>query len=114
VKENIALRYERLLDFFTDTASFGAIVGRYANRTADGHFELSGSSHYMPLNDGRNSLHGGPGGFAQKVWSPSSVPNGIEFLLVSLADEWDFPEPSRLDVLILFETIRCGSTFMPS
>src|SRR5258708_27572485 len=41
----------------------GATIGRYANRIANGAFELDGHRFQLPTNDGRNALHGGLVGF---------------------------------------------------
>ena len=41
-------------------AFFGAIIGRYANRIADGKFALDGKTYSLPQNDGTNTLHSGP------------------------------------------------------
>ena len=46
----------------------GATVGRYANRIANGRFELDGKQFQLPTNDGTNALHGGLSGFDRKVW----------------------------------------------
>jgi aldose 1-epimerase len=48
---------------------FGATIGRYGNRIADGRFVLDGVTHCIPLNDGANAIHGGPKGFDTQVWS---------------------------------------------
>src|SRR5579863_9905338 len=53
-------------------AFFGAIIGRYANRIAHGSFMLDGKKYSLPLNNGENSLHGGPHGFNNVVWKASS------------------------------------------
>lgn len=47
---------------------FGAIIGRYANRITKGQFTLNGQIYQLPLNNGENTLHGGPSTFAQDLW----------------------------------------------
>src|ERR1700709_2467776 len=47
----------------------GATVGRYANRIANGRFELDGERFQLPTNDGANALHGGLSGFDRKPWA---------------------------------------------
>jgi aldose 1-epimerase len=46
----------------------GAIVGRYANRIHDGKFTIDDKQYQVAQNDGKNHLHGGPGGFHNVVW----------------------------------------------
>src|SRR4051794_3485924 len=57
---------------------FGASVGRYANRIAGGRFTIDGHAYQLPLNDGTNSLHGGPLGFDRRIWRIVSVRGGAE------------------------------------
>jgi aldose 1-epimerase len=47
---------------------FGATIGRYAGRIANGNFELDGENFQLNKNSGENSLHGGDIGFSQMVW----------------------------------------------
>jgi aldose 1-epimerase len=47
----------------------GATIGRYANRIANGRFELDGKHFQLPTNDGANALHGGLSGFDRKPWT---------------------------------------------
>ena len=57
-------------DFLSDKdANFGAVIGRYANRIANGTFSLNQKEYHLPQNDGANCLHGGPGGFAFQFFS---------------------------------------------
>ena len=62
-------------------AFFGAIIGRYANRIAHGSFTLDGKKYSLPLNNGENSLHGGPHGFNNVVWKAKPIANGVELTL---------------------------------
>jgi aldose 1-epimerase len=51
----------------------GATIGRYANRIANGAFELDGHRFQLPTNDGRNALHGGLAGFDRKNWTITAL-----------------------------------------
>jgi len=46
----------------------GATVGRYASRIAGARFPLDGRHVELVANEGPNQLHGGPGGFHDRVW----------------------------------------------
>lgn len=70
---NIVLGFPTLKDYETKSAEgglyFGALVGRYANRIAKGHFALDGHEYTLPVNNGPNALHGGIKGFDKQVWT---------------------------------------------
>lgn len=50
-------------------AALGATVGRNANRLKGAAFELSGKTHRLTANEGRNNLHSGPDFFFQRMWT---------------------------------------------
>lgn len=53
-----------VLDYKTNEPYFGAIVGRFANRVANGKFSIDGKDFQLECNEkGINHLHGGHIGF---------------------------------------------------
>lgn len=70
---------------------FNAIIGRYANRIAHGSFTLDGKKYSLPLNNGQNSLHGGPHGFNNVVWKAKPVADGVELSYLSKDGEAGYP-----------------------
>jgi aldose 1-epimerase len=48
---------------------FGAIIGRYGNRIANGKFSLNGKTYKLDQNNGSNTLHGGFLGWNTHVWT---------------------------------------------
>lgn len=67
-------------------------IGRYANRIANGKFTLFGEDHDLVINNGPNSLHGGPTGYHTRVWHAEQIDERtIEFKRRSADNEEGFP-----------------------
>lgn len=74
---DVVLGHRTLEEYFG--ANFqGTFVGRYANRIGDARFTLNGKTYELSKNDGRNTLHGGPGGYHQVLWQMEASENGGE------------------------------------
>lgn len=65
---DVTLGYDALEGYLEDRAHFGGIIGRFANRIAQGKFSLNGKQYTVAKNDGENHLHGGIQGFDKVVW----------------------------------------------
>ena len=94
---DVLLGYDTLEQYLQGGCYFGATVGRVANRIAGGQFELNSISYKLPLNDGNNHHHGGPDGFAFRVWSIASVSDTAVTLTLHSPDG-DQGYPGNLDV----------------
>ncbi len=66
---DVVLGHDSLAQLLAGMPSVGAFIGRYANRIARGHFQIDGQSYQLPVNEGPNCLHGGPGGSRHRVFS---------------------------------------------
>jgi aldose 1-epimerase len=93
--KNIVLGFDTLAPYLAGVPYFGAMVGRYANRIANGHFSLDGSSYQLAQNDRVNSLHGGRSGFDKRVWtaqfSQTAHVSVLRLTYVSAAGEEGYP-----------------------
>jgi len=67
-KKNIVAGFKELSQYSINKDYLGCIVGRYANRIANGRFTLDDKKYQLTLNDGVNHLHGGVFGFHLKHW----------------------------------------------
>jgi aldose 1-epimerase len=101
---DVTLGFDNLQDYVSRSPYFGAIIGRYGNRVANGRFTLNGVDYQIPLNDGPNALHGGPEGFHMKVWNAKEIHDattiGVELSYLSPDGEMGFP--GNLEVLVRY------------
>ena len=69
-KANVALGFGNIADWEAKNKNYGlgAIMGRYSGRIAGAKFSIDGKEYKLTQNDGKNTLHGGPGGFDSRVW----------------------------------------------
>ena len=89
--DDVALGYGRPEDYFGDGPCMGKTPGRYANRIALGKFWLDGKEYHLAQNNGPNHLHGGPNGFANKLWTGRVETDRVVFNLVSPDGDEKYP-----------------------
>ena len=102
-KDNLTFGYGTFEGTIKGDMSFGSIVGRYANRIANAKFTLDGVEYKLPVNNGPNTLHGGPGGWHSVVWNTEVVKNSefpaVKFTYVSPDLEQGFPGTVNVEVV---------------
>ncbi len=102
--EDIVLGYARPQEYLDRPQYFGATVGRFANRIANGRFTLDGRAYRLAANDHGNSLHGGLRGFDKVVWRIDSVQSGpaASVTLSYLSPDGEEGYPGNLHVEALY------------
>lgn len=73
---DVLLAYDDVASFEKTPNFWGATIGRYGNRIADGKFTLDGKSYQLLQNDHGQSLHGGGKGFDVQNWKLESIKSG--------------------------------------
>lgn len=93
VFEDVVLGFPNLESYKTIKGSyFGAIIGRYANRIANGTCHVDGEVLKLAINNGKNHIHGGTKGFNNMVWEVNYYSaNEIEFYRTSPDMEEGYP-----------------------
>lgn len=86
------LGFATLAEYLADRSYAGSVVGRYANRIAEGRFVLDDRTFQLTRNEGSTHLHGGASGFSHRNWR--IVDRGQQHAtleLVSAAGEEGYP-----------------------
>ncbi|HEX8352371.1 MAG TPA: aldose epimerase family protein [Pyrinomonadaceae bacterium] len=100
---DVVLGFDGMEGYLAGNFYLGAVVGRYANRIANGRFTLNGVEYKLAANNGPNHLHGGVRGFDKVLWAarPLRVRNGsaLELTYVSPDGEEGYPGTLRVRVV---------------
>lgn len=102
-RDNITFGYDTFEETLAGDMSFGSVVGRYANRIAKGKFTIDGVEYTTILNNGPNTLHGGPLGWHSVVWETEvikeSMAPSVKFSYMSPDMEQGFPGNVNIEVV---------------
>ncbi len=89
--EDIVLGFDTLAGYLEKNPYFGALIGRYANRIANGKFELHDQIFTLVKNNGENALHGGPLGFDKVKWNAEPGDSSLTLQYTSQDGEEGYP-----------------------
>lgn len=87
-----------------DLPYLGALVGRYANRIANGRFTIEGKQFELETNNSVNHLHGGVNSFDAKIWTPEVIEQaGKPALALSyLSPNLENGYPGNLQIRVIY------------
>lgn len=101
---DVVLGYNNLANYIKSSPYFGALIGRYGNRIAKGHFVLDGEEYTLATNNGVNALHGGIKGFDKVVWKARAYHSkeGPALKLTYLSKDGEEGYPGNLSVKAVY------------
>ena len=102
--DDVVLGFDSLEGYVAEHPYFGALIGRYGNRIANGSFTLDGENYQLPVNNGPNSLHGGNRGFDKVVWrgEPFENENGRGIILRYTSPDGEEGYPGTLEARVTY------------
>ena len=91
-RNDIVLGFEGVEGYSDNRGSFGALLGRNANRIADGRIVIDGQVYELSKNENGATLHGGVDGFGKRFWRVLKYdPLELTLALVSPDGDQGFP-----------------------
>jgi aldose 1-epimerase len=101
--EDIVLGYSNIKDYLKSKEKyFGALIGRYGNRIADGKFALNAKEYDLAQNNGPNHLHGGNKGLESVVWDAKQV-DGQTLELRYISKNMEEGYPGNLNIKVVYK-----------
>ena len=100
---DVVLGYDSIAGFTQKgNPFFGALIGRYGNRIAKGHFTLDGTTYTLaPYNNGQ-SLHGGLKGYDKVIWKVGKQAGDSSLKLTYLSKDGEEGFPGNLSVEVIY------------
>ena len=99
--DDVSVGYENIDKYINNNGErfLGCVVGRYANRIANGKFEIDGVEYTLPQNNNGQTLHGGLKGLDMQVWDVNKISdNSIQFSYTSTDGDEGFPGNLSINV----------------
>lgn len=99
--KDVVLGFDSIADYINIPSDFGASIGRYANRIAEGRIEINGEAIQLPLNNYGHCLHGGPTGWQYQVYE-GNQPNDSTLTLVMHSPDGDNNFPGNVTATVTY------------
>jgi aldose 1-epimerase len=99
---DVVLGFDDLEGYLGPHPYFGALVGRYANRIANGRFSIGDDDHVLATNNGPNALHGGIRGFDKVVWEIVAKASSNRCVLRYVSADGEEGYPGKLTTTVTY------------
>jgi aldose 1-epimerase len=106
--QSVVLGFDNLQDYLDHSPYFGAIVGRCANRIANGKIAIDGRAYQLDQNDNSHHLHGGSKGFSRRNWQIEQS-DKASVLLKLVSEDGDMGYPGRVEALVRYTLTGSGA-----
>jgi aldose 1-epimerase len=110
-RADVVLGFSDAAAYAQTPGSFGALLGRNANRIADATIMIDGHRYHLSENDNGSTLHGGAVGFGRRFWSVA-FSDKQTLTLTLRSEDGDQGFPGDLDVIATYrlvgEELRLG------
>lgn len=100
--QDVVLVFDNIDDYIRIPSDFGASIGRYANRIAQGRFVLDNDTIQLPQNNFGHCLHGGPQGWQYQVYDANLIDN-TTLELTRLSPDGDENFPGNVTAKVTFK-----------
>ena len=108
-KANVVLGYDNV-EAYTHGTTYGAVIGRFANRIGGAQFTLDGKTYHLKANAGPNNIHGGPVGFSYHIYNATAVDGPSPALILQMVSpDGDQGFPGQMNFTVTY-TLKSDNT----
>lgn len=99
---DVTLGYDNL-EAYSHGTTYGAVIGRFANRIGGAQFTLDGKTYKLKANAGPNNIHGGPIGFSYHVYNATPFDGASPSLILQMTSpDGDQGFPGNLNFTVTY------------
>lgn len=108
---DVVVGFDTLSPYLNNPAYIGSLIGRFANRIANGVFSLGGVTYRLARNHGAHHLHGGATGFDKVIWQARPIDSADEpaLELTYVSPDGEEGYPGNLSVAVTYTLTADGA-----